>query len=287
MDATNKPNQAAGSPLPDLSIGESVETLVQGLPQPVRDFLDSPARDELMRGMTAAYQLHFDQAAVLERETLLMLLGAETPEEFSKALDQDADLSPEVISGIMNDLNRKVFLPIQEKMRTAPAPTLATAPLPPRPAPTPRPAPPPPPSISFGAPAAPAVPIPATPPPPRPMPPAPSNLPGADLAPEPPKLAARTMQTDFPGGQPAPTPASQPRPAPPMPVRFNEPSVAPRPVAAVPATTSRQAAPAPRPVTPPPKAPAPAPVQPASPPNAPRAVPLKQYGVDPYREPLE
>ena len=92
-------------------------------------------------------------------------MGVDTPDEFTKALAEEAKLDQQTIDSIVQDLNAQIFVPLREEMRkgpqpAAPAPPMATrapsetsqgaaqgiarqinhAPLPPRPTPpAPRP----------------------------------------------------------------------------------------------------------------------------------------------------
>ncbi len=110
------------------------------VPPQIRDFFASGKVDTIATNLAQKYRLHVDQAAIVEREIILLLLGLETPQEFTQALTEEARLSQQVISGIMQDVNTQIFVPLREQIRsvTSPASPGATqsttaTPAPPRP----------------------------------------------------------------------------------------------------------------------------------------------------------
>ena len=64
--------------------------------------------------------LHIDEAAELENETILLMLGFESPEEYEKRVSEILRLAPEAQQVLLNDVNELIFLPIQEMMRIEP-----------------------------------------------------------------------------------------------------------------------------------------------------------------------
>ncbi|MDR3547884.1 MAG: hypothetical protein P4M11_06420 [Candidatus Pacebacteria bacterium] len=144
--------------IPEPSLEESIQYLLNQVPVPVRDFVLNqlgPKTEELMM----RYQLHVDQGGILERELLLMLLGQEEPAEFVAAL-QGLGLDAKTVQDLTNDINSEIFVKLRsteekspENVRPAvqqavPAPQPAYVPPAPQPvavvvpaAPTPTPAP--------------------------------------------------------------------------------------------------------------------------------------------------
>ena len=223
------------------------------LPSPVRDYLTKGGLENTARTMTSRYNLHIDQGAVLERELMLVLMGIEQPAELAQTLQSEIGLTPEQIKAILTDINAEVFQPLQDKMRAGPATPAAPAPIPapaqPQPAPAPRPAPPNEPVHTARQ---------VAPPP---------NLPGAEVQ-EPnigmPPAATEANTVVYATPRPAPVAAPAPTPTPaPMPVRQPVASVPEQPIAPI---TQAPAAPLPQ--------------------ESARPI-LKQYGVDPYKEPIE
>ncbi|OYV27198.1 MAG: hypothetical protein B7W98_02270, partial [Parcubacteria group bacterium 20-58-5] len=261
-----------------------------------------------------------ERGGVLERELMLLLMGIDTPDEFMKALAEEARLDQKIITGIVQDINTQVFVPLREEEEkggvasAAPsaAPRPMAAPMPPRP-PAPHGAggqpethfhlqnkiiPPP-------RPPQPSSPIPKLATPPRPLAAAPagvSNRPGLRDAlaavtkvPEQPP-AARLLEdheephielgkTPLPAqSRPSTPPAHPPGALPSQVIQPGaRPAFAPTPKIVPPAAPQASAGPAVPKVAPPPMPPKPA----AVPPPAAPAVPAKPYAADPYREPIE
>lgn len=272
----------------DEDVSWSLSTLIAQLPLPVRNFVQSQERTDIALALSQKYQLHADQAGAFERSFLYMLLGVSDPKEFVADL-REAGISEEAVAGLASDLNEQVFKRLrreEEQAAAAPAP-------PPPPVPTPQP-----------------VVAPAPPPAPEPPAPQPVRTMGADMAqvqagyqmpyPQQPMYPPVQQVQYVPFGY-APIPMQQPGgywvpvvlPQQPMyPQQMQQP--VPPPPPPTPPT------PAPAPVAPPPPPPpAPQPevqrVAPPPPPNLPvmEAAPVenndplkKEYGVDPYREPL-
>lgn len=240
---------------PDMSIEDAVATLVSELPQPIREFITGPKRNAVSLALMQKHGLHADQAAAFEHAYLFMLLGIESPEEFSQEL-REAGIEEGTVTALATDVNEMVFKPLRSQMQAAtpapaqPAPTYRAPLVPPMklveaaPTPvTPLPAP---------------APVPVVPPPvsaviPPPMPVAPSGEPS---------YTVRTMAHDIEAVKEHRAPEAIPvvhhsEPVPPV---LHTPEQIPVP-------------PSPRTAPPPPNLPG-APIQ-------------KQYGVDPYREPME
>lgn len=109
---------------PELTLEESVKQVMQTLPPVIRDYLAAGRYTAVAKSLALKYNLRIDQAGVLERELMLLLMGIENPTEFTEALAQEANLGQEVIGGIVEDVNAQVFVPLrEEEMRSSrPAP---------------------------------------------------------------------------------------------------------------------------------------------------------------------
>jgi pyruvate/2-oxoglutarate dehydrogenase complex dihydrolipoamide acyltransferase (E2) component len=239
--------------VPEPTLEESLQYLLRYVPSPVRDFILTnlgPKTQELMN----RYQLHVDQGTVLERELLLMLLGQEQPADFVLAL-QNSNIPPSTVQLITTDINTEVFMKLREieekgNYDKAPAPQGVEIP-------------------TF-------IPTPVqAPPTPQPAPapqPAYTPSPAMQIAPVG-EHDVRTMASDIAlvksGGfheQPATIPAR-----------------APAPIYSAPAPTPPSARPAMPPMQPSSRSPS----MPQSENRDALHQILKQYGVDPYREPAE
>lgn len=242
-------------------VSDAIATLIANLPAPVREFVNGPDRDRVALELMQKYDLHADQGGDFERAYIRMLLGVDTPDEFTASLRQ-AGISEASISGLTNDVNEMVFKPLRRKEQEAPV--RATAPIPP-PAPTPvRETPP-----------APVVPPPAPAPVAQPQPTYAPSAPGAHQQTYWVPVSITAVPQPYMTTEPPPLSYPQPTQAP-LPSQ-------PEPIAPPPKVEQRE--------EPPPPPPLPQPTwRPEPPPNLPTyeesRTPLKKdYAADPYREP--
>lgn len=288
-------------------------------PEPVRAYVSSGAFKTAMTDMQAKLGLSPEQSSVVSDEALMLLLGMSEPAEFVAALGEGG-LSETETSAIVAYINENIFSRLQKEesgtqtaerpampqttQQPAPAPakllqrpSSAVSSIPAEPMPASRPAPPP--SVyvpqtlqmrtmahdvesmkagksadMFPAPAVTPKPVPGIPNPPAPaapLPAAPTQAPEIERA----TRVARSEAAYTPSFEPA-VPASRPpvEPvSPPVPVPMTPPASPSMPVS--PAYSER-----PAPVAAP---------QPFSPTPTKEEVTtgLQQYGIDPYREPIE
>ena len=283
-------------PLDEASLKEVVSTL----PAPVKKFFASGKTREVAKRILGTYQLHIDQAAIVQREIIMLLLGLSTPDSFAKTLSEEAQLDQKTVSSIVNDVNEQIFIPLHEEMRNAtktpqsqtpvaPAPSdkaVTTPSTSPQAAPTPHeeamtlPPKSALPQTKIAPPATVAAAV-----PPRPSfatPPQPAALPKSEPSIN--KLAG--WRSDAPAAPAVPqTTPSQSPPA------QSFPNTAPVPVqnVAQPVAQNAPSAPVARTAPPPPNLPgampeAPQAVTPPAPPTPPI---VKSYASDPYREPID
>lgn len=274
----------------DDDLGSAVAEQLSTLPKPVQDFIVGPERTRVALALTQKHSLHADQASVFEVQLIHMLLGVSSPEEFTKALT-DAGIAPSTVAALATDVNAEVFIPLREAERQSPE----AVPAPQKPAPLP------PPAIEYQpAPTLPGSPVPAPMPVPVPVPqasvapPVPvqevAPVPAPALEPTPPQHIV--PQQHFMHAMPNAQPQSGWHPAAAVHIfvpTHTAPHQQPAPVQHAPEPAPpAYAAPAPQaPVAPPA---APEPVTPAVPAVAPQqpSTPLKkEYGADPYREPIQ
>lgn len=100
---------------PDLE--KSIKEVMQTLPPPIRQYLAQGKYSEVAKNLMTKYALHVDQASILEREIMLLLMGIENPAEFTQALVEEANISQQTINNIIQDVNTQIFIPLQEEMR--------------------------------------------------------------------------------------------------------------------------------------------------------------------------
>src|SRR3989344_8204570 len=109
-------------PRQELSLDESIKEVMQTLPPPIRNYLAQGKYTAVAKGLMVKYRLHIDQAAIAEREIMLLLMGIENPAEFTKALAEEAKLDQQVVNSIVQDVNAQIFVPLRDEMRNV-APT--------------------------------------------------------------------------------------------------------------------------------------------------------------------
>lgn len=221
-----------------LTLEQSVAQVLQTLPPPIRTYLQSGQHSLVAQDLMNRYRLHADQAAILEREVMLLIMGLEEPQEFEDALVHEASIPIEMVAQINEELNKSIFIPLRDQMRKAPAPAPVSRPtIPPpkyvpvvpaspppapvQPAPSLQPQTSPPVAVPHFSGPRPAITIPVPPQPSAPqalqqiraVPPPPPNLPGAmpPVTPQP-QLSARPPAVRTPVPPPPPRVPGTPDP---------------------------------------------------------------------------
>lgn len=274
-----------------LTLEESMKQVMKTLPPFIRSYLSEGKYTAVAQGLMAKYNLRLDQGGVLERELVLLLMGIENPDEFTKSLIDEAKIVDKMtVNNIVRDINDQIFVPLRREEENMGKVDVFQQPKPPVP-PTPpvRPVTPAPQSRPVVAPAPHIAPL----PPKTVMPALGGTLKDAvraALASKPadaskllladheePHIASpapRTVENITPQAEVTVAPLPQQSPAAPMP---------PHPQAPVPVQM-------PAPVIEAPVAPrAPMPAAPMVPPvnKTPPPPPLTSYSADPYREPID
>lgn len=95
----------------------SIKQVMQTLPQNVRIYISQEKYTIVVKELMTRYSLHIDQGGILEREIILLLMGIESPEEFTQALFEEARINKQTISSIAKDVNNQIFIPLREEMR--------------------------------------------------------------------------------------------------------------------------------------------------------------------------
>jgi hypothetical protein len=99
----------------DLTLDESVAQVMQTLPPVIRQYLVQEKYTAVTKGLMAKYALRVDQAGILEREIMLLLMGIDSPDEFIQALVEEAQLSQSTINSIVQEVNDQIFIPLRKK----------------------------------------------------------------------------------------------------------------------------------------------------------------------------
>ena len=273
---------------------ESVKQVMHTLPLLIRNYLGQGKYSDVANRLMTKYALHVDQGSILEREIMLLLMGIDNPDEFVQALAEEAMLDQQTVTGITQDVNEQIFVPLREEMRRGEkveeAAKVAAA-LPPRPMVLP--------PLSTIIPANPQLPVkppqvnasvPRYAPPKKyfnlqnkiPPPAKPTQPPPQKVVPPPPPKPMGSSRLLEDHEEPHIELHAGPSPAAESPLRQALRTVMPRPVEA-----SDIAGPPPNlpgVILPPPPIPRPPVV---SPPKQKPPIPITHYSSDPYREPIE
>lgn len=264
---------------------EQYGTAFNAAPRPVRSYVVDGKLNEAVLNIAKRRNLHVDATGILQENTENMLLGVTAPAQVLGELIL-AGVDAETGKGILDDLNKDIFMPVREKVRhftetgedlISPKDPEEEAPEVPTPTPLPEPEKPIPPTVVPEVTVPPIqIPAPVAPPPVVVAPPAPPPMPVTPPAPpiqapitvdEHPSM--RTMATDMQAVKEHRTPEpifSQPVP----PISYTPPAAPPVRIAPPPAPPPAPAAMPQKSVTPPP--------------NLPGAPVVHEYSVDPYRE---
>ena len=109
---------------------QDLSAVVSQLPAPIRAFFVNGKVEIVAKNLMQKYQLHIDQGAVVGREIILLLLGLKNAAEFVKTLAEEARLNQQTITGIVQDINTQIFIPLREEemksgeMKASPTPGL-------------------------------------------------------------------------------------------------------------------------------------------------------------------
>lgn len=114
------------TPQKELTLEESIAQVMQTLPPVIRDYLAQGKYTQVARNLTTKYGLRVDQSGVLEREMMLLLMGIDNPDAFAQSLIEDARIDKDTLDKIMQDVNTQIFIPLrreeQQSKSSAPQP---------------------------------------------------------------------------------------------------------------------------------------------------------------------
>lgn len=121
---------------------EEVIRAIDAAPLAVRDTISSGQTARTIADIGSQYKLHIDVIGTLAQLNRNMLIGLMSPAEVVGELVY-SDVSAEAAKSILGDLNRRIFIPLQEQMRKGdipePAEKLVVSPIAPLPPPAPSP----------------------------------------------------------------------------------------------------------------------------------------------------
>lgn len=96
---------------------ESFQMLYADAPKPIQKFLLEKNYEEIASSLAHTYRLNIDQTGILSQKLVFLLLGAQSPHEFSESLVRDSGLTEDVSTQITNDINKLVFIPLREQIQ--------------------------------------------------------------------------------------------------------------------------------------------------------------------------
>lgn len=98
----------------EMTLEESMKQIMKTLPPVIREYLSQGKYTPVARNLMTKYDLRIDQGGILEREIMLLLLGVESPADFTKSLSDDAGLTREIINNIIQEVNDQIFVPLRK-----------------------------------------------------------------------------------------------------------------------------------------------------------------------------
>jgi hypothetical protein len=93
-----------------------IEDRFKELPETIREVITESGWEKSIRSIVSKHNLRIDQGAVIEHETLLIMLGFETPEDYLNNLINEAEIDPKTAGLISQDVNEQIFSLIREKI---------------------------------------------------------------------------------------------------------------------------------------------------------------------------
>jgi hypothetical protein len=88
-----------------------------GLPPEVRGAIEGSGWQEKLRRAASARRLRVDQGSALEDETLRLMSGHQTVEEYAVHLAQELKLPEAELKALAEEIDREIFQPIQKKLQ--------------------------------------------------------------------------------------------------------------------------------------------------------------------------
>lgn len=114
----------------NITLDESILQVVKSLPEPIRRYISRAEYSTVLSQLMRRYALRVDQSAVLEREILLLLIGVEDSEQFTKSLVEEGNLDQGTMNLILTDVNTLIFEPLRAEMEHGAANAVKPAPRP-------------------------------------------------------------------------------------------------------------------------------------------------------------
>lgn len=99
---------------------KEVEKLIQqqfaSLPASIQDVITNSNWEESLRAIVQKYNLHVDQGASIEDQTLLTMLGFATPDEYVGNLVEHANIPRSKALAVATDVEKQIFQKIRDRL---------------------------------------------------------------------------------------------------------------------------------------------------------------------------
>lgn len=101
----------------DSLLTETVVEELEKLPQQIQDLITKSGWEQSVRKIVDKHNLRVDQGADLETETLLIMLGLSSTEDFLSNIKEQADIPDALAREIVSEIDRNIFEKLQATLR--------------------------------------------------------------------------------------------------------------------------------------------------------------------------
>jgi len=101
----------------DSFITETVAEELKKLPQQIQNLITKSGWEQTVRKIVDKHNLRVDQGADLETETLLVMLGLSSPEDFLSNVKNEAEIPDLLAREIVEDIDRNIFSKLKDTLR--------------------------------------------------------------------------------------------------------------------------------------------------------------------------
>lgn len=99
------------------NVQKQIERRISELPEDIQNAIFASDLNEKIQAIASANQLHIDQAQELADNTMLLMIGFMTEQDFHNELGQIVGSNSNAVQKITSEINNGVLLPIRESMK--------------------------------------------------------------------------------------------------------------------------------------------------------------------------
>ncbi len=99
------------------NVQEKIKARMKQLPEEVQKAIAEGKLPEKFDAISKKFNLRIDQSGSLQLETLLVMLGLESPDDFVENLMTEAEMSREIAVSVTNEVNTTILSEIRETLR--------------------------------------------------------------------------------------------------------------------------------------------------------------------------